>query len=61
MKDIIISLLQHFWLFLILRGCGGVGEASYGIIAPTIIADLFSGRKRSTALATYFLSIPLGR
>ncbi|RDD43011.1 Protein spinster-like protein 1 [Trichoplax sp. H2] len=51
---------QHFWLFLLLRACSGIGEASYGIIAPTIIADLFTDRKRTTALALYYLAVPIG-
>ncbi|RDD43012.1 Protein spinster-like protein 1 [Trichoplax sp. H2] len=51
---------QHYWLFLVLRGCSGIGEASYGIIAPTIIADLFTNRMRSLVLAIYYLAVPIG-
>ena len=36
-----------FALFLILRGVVGIGEASYAIIAPTIIADMFTKTTRS--------------
>ena len=39
----------------------GVGEASYSTIAPTIIADLFSGSSRTKALSLYFFAIPVGR
>ena len=36
-----------FVLFLLLRGIVGIGEGSYAIIAPSIIADLFTKTTRS--------------
>jgi len=51
---------EKFWLFLLLRGMVGVGEASYSTIAPTIIADLFKGQQRTIALAIFFFAIPVG-
>jgi len=51
---------EKFWLFLLLRGLVGVGEASYSTIAPTIIADLFKGQQRTIALAIFFFAIPVG-
>lgn len=51
---------QHFWLLLLTRGLVGVGEASYSTIAPTIIADLFLGDRRSRMLSIFYFAIPVG-
>ena len=53
--------LQHFPLFLFMRALVGVGEASYSTIAPTIIADLYVGPRRTTALTAFYFAIPVGR
>ena len=50
-----------FWLFMIMRGLVGVGEASYSTIAPTIIADLFVKEMRTKMLAIFYFAIPVGR
>lgn len=52
---------QHFWLLLLTRGLVGVGEASYSTVAPTIIADLFVGDRRSRMLGFFYFAIPVGR
>uniref|UniRef100_A0A1I7VIF2 MFS domain-containing protein n=1 Tax=Loa loa TaxID=7209 RepID=A0A1I7VIF2_LOALO len=49
-----------FWLFLLLRGVVGIGEASYATIAPTIIADMFSASKRSRAIMFFYFATPVG-
>jgi MFS family permease len=46
---------MFFWRALL-----GVGEASYGVIAPTLIADLFPQRQRGRAMGVYYLALPLG-
>ncbi|RDD43019.1 Protein spinster-like protein 1 [Trichoplax sp. H2] len=50
----------NVWLMLIIRGCVGIGEASYSTIAPTIIADMFSGQQRTKMLAFFYFAIPVG-
>ncbi|WP_165220172.1 spinster family MFS transporter [Aquisphaera insulae] len=49
--------LHHmfFWRALL-----GVGEASYGVIAPALIADLFPVSKRGRAMGIYYLALPIG-
>ena len=42
-----------FWIFLTLRALVGVGEASYVTISPTIISDLFVGKRRTVILLIY--------
>uniref|UniRef100_A0A7E4UZF3 Glucuronosyltransferase n=1 Tax=Panagrellus redivivus TaxID=6233 RepID=A0A7E4UZF3_PANRE len=51
---------NHFIVFLLLRGVVGIGEASYAIIAPTIIADMFTKLARSRILMVFYFAIPVG-
>lgn len=42
------------------RALLGLGEATYGSIAPALLADLFSPRVRGRVIGLYFLALPLG-
>ncbi len=42
------------------RGAVGVGEAAYGSIGPSLLADHFPVARRGRAFATFFLAIPVG-
>jgi MFS family permease len=55
-----IYFLKKFWIFLILRGLVGIGEASYSCIAPTLIGDLFTDQTRTKMLAVFYLAVPVG-
>jgi len=44
-----------FWRALL-----GVGEASYGVIAPTLLSDLFPVKERGRAMGIYYLALPVG-
>jgi MFS family permease len=46
---------MFFWRALL-----GVGEASYGVIAPALLADLFSVERRGRAMGIYYLALPIG-
>jgi MFS transporter, Spinster family, sphingosine-1-phosphate transporter len=46
---------MFFWRALL-----GLGEASYGAIAPALIADLFPIKKRGRAMGVYYLALPVG-
>jgi MFS family permease len=37
-----------------------VGEASYGVIAPALLADLFPAKDRGRVMGIYYLALPLG-
>jgi MFS family permease len=55
------SFSYRFWQFLFFRSLVGVGEASYAVLAPTLIADLYpAGPERTRVLGYYCTSIPLG-
>jgi MFS family permease len=51
---------NDFWHIFFWRSLLGIGEASYGVIAPTLIADLFPVRERGRAMGVYYLALPLG-
>ena len=38
----------------------GIGEATYGVIAPTILIDLFPREVRSRLMSAFYLAMPLG-
>ena len=42
------------------RALLGVGEASYGIIAPALLSDLFTPKRRGRVMGVYYLALPLG-
>jgi MFS family permease len=46
---------MFFWRALL-----GVGEASYGVIAPALLSDLFPVKERGRAMGVYFLALPVG-
>ena len=51
---------DDFWHIFFWRSLLGIGEASYGVIAPTLIADLFPVKERGRAMGVYYLALPLG-
>lgn len=46
---------MFFWRALL-----GVGEASYGVIAPPLLADLFPPKYRGRVLGVFYLALPVG-
>ncbi len=54
------GLATTFGALLFRRALVGVGEAGYGPIAPTIIADYYPVRKRTQVLAWFYAAIPVG-
>lgn len=49
-----------YWEMLLARSVMGVGEATYAILAPSLIADLFPKARRNMAMAVFYVAIPLG-
>lgn len=54
-----------FWVtsypaLVLARGLVGVGEASFGTLAPAYLADLLPLERRSRALGLFYLALPLG-
>jgi MFS family permease len=49
-----------FTALLLTRCFVGVGEAAYGPVAPTVIADYYPVKVRGQVLAWFFMAIPVG-
>jgi len=45
---------------LIRRAMVGVGEATFGIFAPAVLADFYPDRERNRILSVFYLAIPVG-
>jgi len=54
------GLAQDFEHLLLTRGFLGLGEATYAILAPALIADLFPRASRNRALTIFYVAIPIG-
>ena len=55
------SFMQNYNSFLVVRALIGFGEAGFTVIAPTLLADLFSDSQLTMVLALFYYSIPVGR
>ncbi len=42
------------------RAAVGIGEAAYGTVAPSLIADLYPRERRGRAFAIFYAAIPIG-
>jgi MFS family permease len=54
------GMATAFVALLLTRCLVGVGEAAYGPVAPTIIADLYPVKIRGQVLAWFYMAIPVG-
>jgi MFS family permease len=53
------GLVQNFAQLRVARSMLGIGEATYGVIAPTLLMDLYSREKRSRVLSTFYIAMPV--
>ena len=54
------GLAGSYWILLATRALVGVGEAAYGPVAPTLIADLFPVERRGRVMSWFYMAIPVG-
>jgi MFS family permease len=54
------GLATTFGVLFLMRVLVGVGEAAWGPIAPTIIADMYPASKRGWVLSWFYIAIPVG-
>ncbi len=54
------GLARDFGHLALARSILGIGEATYGVIAPTILIDLFRREQRSRLMSAFYLAMPLG-
>ncbi len=54
------GLARDFSHLVLARSLLGIGEATYGVIATTILCDLFRADLRSRVMSAFYLAMPLG-
>jgi predicted MFS family arabinose efflux permease len=54
------GLATTFAALLVARAMVGVGEASYAVVTPSVIADLYPADRRGRVLAIFYAAIPVG-
>jgi MFS family permease len=54
------GLAWSFGALLLARCLVGVGEASYAVVTPSLISDLYPVERRARAMALFYAAIPLG-
>ncbi len=54
------GLSTSFGMLLGMRVLVGIGEAAWGPIAPTLIADMYPVKKRGWVLSWFYIAIPVG-
>lgn len=54
------GLAPTFAWLLLARALVGIGEASYAVVTPSVISDLYPAERRGRALAIFYAAIPVG-
>lgn len=52
--------VHSYWTLYLRHALVGVGEASFGIFAPAVIADFYDERDRNRILSIFYIAIPVG-
>lgn len=51
---------HNYGQLVLARSLMGIGEATYGSLAPAILMDLFSRDRRARVMSTFYIAMPLG-
>jgi MFS family permease len=52
--------VHTYWELFIRHAVVGVGEATFGIFAPAVLADFYPERERNRILTIFYVAIPVG-
>jgi len=52
--------VHDYWTLYFRHAIVGVGEATFGIFAPAVLADFYPERDRNRILSIFYVAIPLG-
>jgi MFS family permease len=52
--------VHDYWTLYVRHALVGVGEATFGFIAPAVIADFYPDRDRNRILSIFYVAIPIG-
>lgn len=60
-----LATLATFWIhsyatLYIRQSLVGIGEATFGIFAPSVLSDLYPERERNRILSIFYIAIPVG-
>jgi MFS family permease len=57
---LLTAVTKNFDELLIRHTLVGIGEASFVILSPTFVADMFPAEKRGRVMGVFYLAIPVG-
>src|SRR6201997_354354 len=57
---LLTAITKNFDELLIRHTLVGIGEASFVILSPTFVADMFPEHKRGRVMGIFYLAIPVG-
>jgi predicted MFS family arabinose efflux permease len=60
LATVLAGFAGSFMALFLARAAVGVGEAAYGTIAPSLLADLYPKTQRGRVMAIFFAAIPIG-
>jgi MFS family permease len=52
--------VHSYWTLYLRQAFVGIGEATFGIFAPAVIADFYPERERNRILSLFYVAIPVG-
>ena len=52
--------VHSYWTLFFRHALVGVGEATFGIFAPAVLADFYPEKDRNRILSVFYLAIPVG-
>lgn len=52
--------VHGYWMFYLRQAFVGIGEATFGIYAPAVLADFYPERDRNRILSIFYVAIPVG-
>jgi len=57
---VLSGFCYQYWTLIGCRVLTGLGEASYAVLAPAWLSDLFPAQRRNNALTIFYVATPLG-
>ena len=52
--------VHGYWMFYLRQAFVGIGEATFGIYAPAVLADFYPERDHNRVLSVFYIAIPVG-
>lgn len=52
--------VHSYWTLYVRQALVGIGEATFGIFAPSVLSDFYPERERNRILSMFYVAIPVG-